>query len=435
MSSAAVTILGTAILALLLAGYLGQHFLPPPKPKIVGIDLGTTYSCIGAYHAVSGRVDILADDHGHQCIPSVVAFSGDNILVGYDAVRQADHNPAHTLYDAKRFIGKTFSKEELDAEKIRYPFELLLDENGMVKYVVGKRLVSPEFVGSQILKTLRHTAEKNLSIPITKAVMSVPAEFDENQRNFTRQAALLAGIEVLRTINEPTAAALAYGLHTKEGIQDILVVDLGGGTLDVSLLDIQNGMFLTRAMAGNNHLGGQDFNERLKSHLTSEIERQYGRSLIDMEDVQSLRSAVESAKLRLTNQHSTRFTLHLHSLSNSGLENNVVTFEQTLDRGTFEEVNSDLFQKVLEPIERVLEAGELKPSDVEEIVLVGGSTRIPKVRDMIRDYFGKDPNVSIDPELAVVMGVSVQAGILGGVWPLSVSAIEAPTAARKIYLG
>lgn len=435
MSSAAVTILGTAILALLLAGYLGQHFLPPPKPKIVGIDLGTTYSCIGAYHAVSGRVDILADDHGHQCIPSVVAFSGDNILVGYDAVRQADHNPAHTLYDAKRFIGKTFSKEELDAEKIRYPFELLLDENGMVKYVVGKRLVSPEFVGSQILKTLRHTAEKNLSIPITKAVMSVPAEFDENQRNFTRQAALLAGIEVLRTINEPTAAALAYGLHTKEGIQDILVVDLGGGTLDVSLLDIQNGMFLTRAMAGNNHLGGQDFNERLKSHLTSEIERQYGRSLIDMEDVQSLRSAVESAKLRLTNQHSTRFTLHLHSLSNSGLENNVVTFEQTLDRGTFEEVNSDLFQKVLEPIERVLEAGELKPSDVEEIVLVGGSTRIPKVRDMIRDYFGKDPNVSIDPELAVVMGVSVQAGILGGVWPLSVSAIEAPTAVRKIYLG
>lgn len=154
-----------------------------------------------------------------------------------------------------------------------------------------------------------------------------------------------------------------------------------------------------------------------------------------MEDVQSLRSAVESAKLRLTNQHSTRFTLHLHSLSNSGLENNVVTFEQTLDRGTFEEVNSDLFQKVLEPIERVLEAGELKPSDVEEIVLVGGSTRIPKVRDMIRDYFGKDPNVSIDPELAVVMGVSVQAGILGGVWPLSVSAIEAPTAVRKIYLG
>lgn len=435
MSSAAVTILGTAILALLLAGYLGQHFLPPPKPKIVGIDLGTTYSCIGAYHAVSGRVDILADDHGHQCIPSVVAFSGDNILVGYDAVRQADHNPAHTLYDAKRFIGKTFSKEELDAEKIRYPFELLLDENGMVKYVVGKRLVTPEFVGSQILRTLRHTAEKNLSIPITKAVMSVPAEFDENQRNFTRQAALLAGIEVLRTINEPTAAALAYGLHTKEGIQDILVVDLGGGTLDVSLLDIQNGMFLTRAMAGNNHLGGQDFNERLKSHLTSEIERQYGRSLIDMEDVQSLRSAVESAKLRLTNQHSTRFTLHLHSLSNSGLENNVVTFEQTLDRGTFEEVNSDLFQKVLEPIERVLEAGELKPSDVEEIVLVGGSTRIPKVRDMIRDYFGKDPNVSIDPELAVVMGVSVQAGILGGVWPLSVSAIEAPTAVRKIYLG
>lgn len=434
MSSGAVTILGTAVLALLLAGYFGQRYLPPPKPKIAGIDLGTTYSCIGVYHAVSGHVDIIADDFGHQCIPSVVAFSGEKILVGYDAVKQAEHNPANTLYDAKRFIGKIFTKEELEAEMPRYPFRLVLDENGMVHYDVNGKLISPEFVGSQILKTLRRTAEKNLTVPITKAVMSVPAEFDNIQRNFTRRAAQLAGIEILRIINEPTAAALAYGLHTKDGVQDVLVIDLGGGTLDVSLLDIQSGMFLTRAMAGNNHLGGQDFNERLKNHISSQIENMYGQPLTNAEDIQSLRSAVEDAKLRLTNEDSTTLSLNLHSLFANRPGSKVIRFEQTLDRRTFEDINSDLFRKVIEPIDRVLEASELKPADVEEIVLVGGSTRIPKVRELIKEYFGKDPNISIDPELAVVTGVSVQAGILGGVWPLKVSAIEAPTAAKKIYL-
>lgn len=433
MSSGVYTILGTAVLALLLAGYLGQRYLPPPKPKIVGIDLGTTYSCIGVYHAVTGHVNVIADEDGHQCIPSVVAFSGENILVGYEAVKQAEHNPTNTLYDAKRFIGKAFTKDELNAEMSRYPFQLTSDKDGFVHYVVDGKLISPEFVGSQLLNTLRKTAERNLSAPVTKAVMSVPAEFDERQRNYTRLAARLAGIDVLRVINEPTAAALAYGLHTKEGAHDVLVIDLGGGTLDVSLLDIQSGMFLTRAMAGNNHLGGQDFNERLKNYVADEIEKRFGRPLTDAEDVQSLRSTVEDAKLRLTADHSTQLHLRLHSLSD-GAKRNPVTFEQTLERRTFEDINADLFKKFLEPIDRVLAASELRPQDVEEVVLVGGSTRIPKIREMVRDYFEKEPNVSIDPELAVATGVAIQAGIIGGMWPLTVSAIEAPTAVKKIYV-
>ncbi|KAJ8317457.1 hypothetical protein KUTeg_005361, partial [Tegillarca granosa] len=398
---------GSSILVILLAGYWAQHYLPPPKPKIVGIDLGTTYSCIGMYHAVSGKVDILETQDGHKCIPSVVAFSEEGVLVGYKAVAQAEHNPKNTIYDAKRFIGKKFTKEELEIAQKQYSFKVsnffYIWENSLKQMI------------------------KNLSAPVTKVVMSVPAEFDQSQRNYTKKAASMSGLDVFRIINEPTAAALAYGLHTKPGLRIVLVVDLGGGTLDVSLLRVQGGMFLTQAMAGNNRLGGQDFNMRLLEYLKDDIENQFNQKLTDKEDLQTLRLAVEEAKINLTHQLSTDLHIHLHSLGNKN------SYKRTITRSEFEKINMDLFKKVLEPIRKVLESVELPKEEVDEIVLVGGSTRIPNVRKRIQKFFGKDLNTAIDPELAVATGVSIQAGIIGGMWPLTVSAVELQNSVQKIH--
>ncbi|XP_052773623.1 heat shock 70 kDa protein 13-like [Mya arenaria] len=424
-------VLGSSILAVLLAGYFAQKYLPPPKPKIVGIDLGTTYSCVGVYHAVRGTVDVLDVQDDHQCIPSVVAFSeSGQILVGYDAVAQSEHNPANTLYDAKRFIGKVYTEAEIAKAQKQYPFKLSGDKEGMVHFIVQVngtvRHVYPEDVGGIIIGTLREAAANNLSGPVTKAVMSVPAEFNQLQRNYTRKAAELAGLEVLRVINEPTAAALAYGLHNKLGLENVVVVDLGGGTLDVSLLNVQGGMFLTQAMAGNNRLGGQDFNQRLMSHLKKVITQRYGDHLTDKEDLQSLLLHVEEIKINLTKDKDCEIEVWLHSLGK--------TFSEKITRTLFEDLNRDLFRKVLEPIKKVLEAVEMTKDDINEIVLVGGSTRIPKVRQLIAEFFEKEPNTSIDPELAVASGVSIQAGIIGGMWPLTVSAVELPTQVKKIHL-
>ncbi|XP_069140690.1 heat shock 70 kDa protein 13-like [Argopecten irradians] len=425
-------IIGTAIMAIFMAGYFAQHYLPPPTPKIVGIDLGTTYSCVGVYHAVSGRVDVLEVQDGHQCIPSVVAYTSKGVLVGYDAVAQAEHNPKNTIYDAKRFIGKTVSEEELVQAQKRYPFKILADKTGMVEFVMSvnntELRLRPEEIGSVIVNKLKHTAEANLSAPVTKVVMSVPAEFNPLQRNYTKKAASLTGLEVFRVINEPTAAALAYGLHTKPSLQNVMVVDLGGGTLDVSLLNVQGGMFLTQAMAGNNHLGGQDFNLRLYNHILENIATQFNRRLTHKEDLQSVRLGVENLKISLTSQSSTNVVIPLQSFGPD------VVYKTVITRSEFEKLNEDLFEKVLVPIKTVLKTIELPKEEVDEIVLVGGSTRIPKVRELIGEFFGKDPNTSVDPELAVAMGVSVQAGIIGGMWPLKVSAVELPTSVKKIQI-
>ncbi|XP_005098078.1 heat shock 70 kDa protein 13 [Aplysia californica] len=427
--SSSFIIIGTSILALLLAGYFAQKYLPPPPPKVVGIDLGTTYSCIGMYHAVSGNVTILETQDGHKCIPSVVAFTEDGVLVGYKAVAQAEHNPFNTLYDAKRFIGKKFTDEELKEAQKQYAFKLQADPLGMVTFLIEvngtQNAVAPEEVGYYIISELARAAERNLSARVKRVVMSVPAEFDDMQRNYTIKSGSLADLDVLRLINEPTAAAMAYGLHKKTSPHNILVVDLGGGTLDVSLLNVQGGMFLTQAMAGNNHLGGQDFNQRLMNHLLGVISSRYGLSLKDKEDIQGLRLKVEEAKLNLTSQQEVLISLTLHSLDN-------VVFSEKISRTQFEKLNADLFEKVLIPINRVLESTELLPEDVDEIVLVGGSTRIPKVIEMVSEHMGKRPNTHIDPELAVVTGVSVQAGILGGMWPLTVSAVELPSRVKKM---
>lgn len=452
--SGEMTILGSAILTLLLAGYLAQQYLPMPTPKVIGIDLGTTYCSVGVFHAGTGEVKVIADSSGHQSIPSMVSFTENDVYAGYEALELADSNPQNTIYDAKRFIGKIFTPEELERESDRYPFKVLYKEGDAVYSIKTNETftVTSEYISSQLLLKLKKMAEEYLGLPVSKAVISVPAEFDQRQRNYTVKAANLAGLDILRVINEPTAAAMAYGLH-KVDVYNVLVVDLGGGTLDVSLLNKQGGMFLTRAMAGNNKLGGQDFNQRLLQYLYDSIYTTYGSLPPLKEEIHRLRQSVEAVKLNLTLHNSSwvRMPLTLPTRQQGEAEeqsqkvrpkegasvreeerqndrSNIqrVHFEAEISRKLFEHLNEDLFQKILVPIERVLKEGHLQKDEVDEIVLVGGSTRIPRIRQVIRDYFDKEPNTSVDPDLAVVTGVAIQAGIVGGSWPLQVSAIEIP---------
>ncbi|XP_068281087.1 heat shock 70 kDa protein 13 [Nyctibius grandis] len=461
--AAQMAVLGSAVLALLLAGYLAQQYLPMPTPKIIGIDLGTTYCSVGVFLPGTGQVKVIADGNGRNSIPSIVCFTERDVYVGYDGLELADSNPQNTIYDAKRFIGKIFTSEELKSESSRYPFKIF-NNNGSAEFSVTTSetfRITPEHIGSALLLKLKRMAEDYLGMPISKAVISVPAEFDERQRNSTIKAANFAGLEILRVVNEPTAAAMAYGLH-KAHVFNVLVVDLGGGTLDVSLLNKQGGMFLTRAMAGNNKLGGQDFNQRLMLYLYDQLHQMYGSLPTRKEEIHRLRQAVEAVKLNLTVHEAATLRVSLtmperkltkelpesgvktntvlkdkpsqnpedlKNLGNSSkVENNFVkvVFETEISRKLFEMLNEDLFEKILVPIEQVLKEGHLHKAEVDEIVLVGGSTRIPQIRKVIRDFFGKEPNTSVDPDLAVVMGVALQAGIIGGSWPLQVSAIEIP---------
>ncbi|XP_069745136.1 heat shock 70 kDa protein 13 [Narcine bancroftii] len=435
----AMQILGSSILALLLAGYLAQQYLPPPKPKVIGVDLGTTYCSVGVFQPGTGEVMVIPDQTGRRSIPSVVSFTEKATLVGYGAQEMGDTNPVNTVYDAKRFIGKRFTPEELKDESSRYQFKVAYT-NGVAEFSISVNEsfhVTPEYIGSLLLLELKKMAEDYVGMPVSRAVISVPADFDESQRIYTVKAAQLAGLNILRVINEPTAAAMAYGLH-KVDVFNVLVVDLGGGTLDVSLLNKQGGMFLTRAMAGNNQLGGQDFNQRLLKYLYSRIHQRFGTLPFNKQDVHHLRQVVEAAKLNLTFTDSVLIRIPLslpdpwqpnemvrHSQGEAGGQNQVM-MEETVTRALFEELNQDLFEKILDPVKEVLTCGQLGPSEVDEVVLVGGSTRIPRIRQVIREFFGKEPNTSVDPDLAVVIGVALQAGIMSGSWPLQVSALEIP---------
>uniref|UniRef100_A0A8C9PY04 Heat shock 70 kDa protein 13 n=1 Tax=Spermophilus dauricus TaxID=99837 RepID=A0A8C9PY04_SPEDA len=456
-----MSILGSAVLTLLLAGYLAQQYLPLPTPKVIGIDLGTTYCSVGVFFPGTGKVKVIPDENGHISIPSMVSFTDSDVYVGYESLELADSNPQNTIYDAKRFIGKIFTPEELEAEIGRYPFKVL-NKNGLVEFSVTSNetiTVSPEYVGSRLLLKLKEMAEEYLGMPVANAVISVPAEFDLKQRNSTIEAANLAGLKILRVINEPTAAAMAYGLH-KADVFHVLVIDLGGGTLDVSLLNKQGGMFLTRAMSGNNKLGGQDFNQRLLQYLYKLVYQTYGFLPSRKEEIHRLRQAVEMVKLNLTLHQSAQISVLLTVEEKDGKEaqsndtelpkdklnpvdghanrefgpgllekksgKSQVLFETEISRKLFDSLNEDLFQKILVPIQQVLKEGHLDKTEIDEVVLVGGSTRIPRIRQVIQEFFGKDPNTSVDPDLAVVTGVAIQAGIDGGSWPLQVSALEIP---------
>uniref|UniRef100_A0A9L0IFX0 Heat shock 70 kDa protein 13 n=1 Tax=Equus asinus TaxID=9793 RepID=A0A9L0IFX0_EQUAS len=426
------TVNKTSVLTLLLAGYLAQQYLPLPTPKVIGIDLGTTYCSVGVFFPGSGKVKVIPDENGHISIPSMVSFTDSDVFVGYESL-------------------------DVDFRKT------VLNKNGMVEFSVTSNetiTVSPEYVGSRLLLKLKEMAEEYLGMPVANAVISVPAEFDLKQRNSTIEAANLAGLKILRVINEPTAAAMAYGLH-KADVFHVLVIDLGGGTLDVSLLNKQGGMFLTRAMSGNNKLGGQDFNQRLLQYLYKQIYETYGFLPSRKEEIHRLRQAVEMVKLNLTLHQSAQLSVLLtveekdrkepqstdtelpkdrlspsdghpmNSVFEAGLSEkksgeSQVLFETEISRKLFDSINEDLFQKILVPIQQVLKEGHLEKTEIDEVVLVGGSTRIPRIRQVIQEFFGKDPNTSVDPDLAVVTGVAIQAGIDGGSWPLQVSALEIP---------
>ena len=426
------------VLAVLALGYFAQSRLPPPKPVIIGIDLGTTFSCAAVYYAISGNVNVVEDELGNKLLPSSVylGIHGKQV-VGYDSFKHQGENPEHVIYDAKRFIGKkNLNEATIERQQKLYPFKIKLFKgsaqfginiNGNVSYY------EPEDIGSFILTKLKRATEKKIGREINMAVISVPAEFDSLQRNATIEAGKRAGLNVIRVINEPTAAAMAYGLHKNKGVSNVLVVDFGGGTLDVSLLSIQGGMFYTMAMAGNNRLGGQDVNQNVYDYIVKLIKETHGFQVEDISHQQQIRTEVENIKINLTYSPAAIVDMKFKSPAGSG---SIFKVNFTLSRETFEKINQQLFEKVLVPIKRVLKEVEMNENEIDEIVLVGGSTRIPKVRKIIQKYFNKEPNVGIDPELAVVTGVAIQAGILGGGWPLKVAAVELPTSnIQKIEIG
>ena len=429
-SETTCTIIGGSLIILLIAGYFGQQFLPAPKPKIIGLDLGTTFSCVGIYHAITGRVQVIPAQRNRSCMPSIVSFlSNGTSLLGYDAFDHLETNRKYTIYDAKRFIGKQFTVETVEKIQRDYPFELYRTEAGDVEFVISENgtRATPEKIGSLLLTHLKELVETYLMIPKIKvSVLSVPAEFDDQQRQATKRAAELSQLHVERIISEPTAAALAYGLHKRDDVRYVLVIDIGGGTTDVSLLSVQGGMFSTQAMAGNNRLGGQDFNQNLFNYILTQIDDS-DRSKVDPNFLQHLRIEVEKCKIDL-----------------SSLDHCSIDSKWLITREKFEEINQDLFRKILEPLDRIFTyvngdndediSDRLTAKNIDEIVLVGGSTRMLRIRQLIENYFQKKPNIEIDPDVAVTHGVSIQAGILGGMWPLNVSATEVRTAVEKIHI-
>ncbi|CAL8101946.1 unnamed protein product [Calicophoron daubneyi] len=378
---------------------------------VIGIDLGTTYSCVGIFR--SGRVEVIANDQGNRITPSYVAFTAEGErLVGDAAKNQLTTNPENTVYDVKRLIGRTYDDESVQKDIKHYPFKVINKSNKPyieVKVGTETRTFAPEEISAMVLGKMKESAEQYLGKPVTHAVVTVPAYFNDAQRQATKDAGVIAGLNVLRIINEPTAAAIAYGLDKREGEKNILVFDLGGGTFDVSLLTIENGVFEVVATSGDTHLGGEDFDQRVVNYFASAYKKKTGKDIRDdKRAVQKLRREVEKAKRTL----STAQTVRVEIESFIGGE----PFSEQLTRARFEELNADLFKSTLGPVKQVMDDSGLKSTEIDEIVLVGGSTRIPKVQQLIKDYFsGKEPNRGINPDEAVANGAAVQGGVIGGV--------------------
>jgi len=376
----------------------------------VGIDLGTTYSCVGVYK--NGRVEIIANDQGNRITPSYVAFTESDRLTGDAAKNQATVNPSNTVYDAKRLIGRKYSDNTVQHDKKLLPYEIA-DKGGKpyigVTFKGEKKQYSPEEISSMVLTKMKDTAEAFLGKKIKNAVVTVPAYFNDAQRQATKDAGTIAGMNVLRIINEPTAAAIAYGLDKKGGAEkNILVFDLGGGTFDVSILTIDNGVFEVISTSGDTHLGGEDFDRRVIDYLLKVFKRKNGKDLTDdKRAIQKLRREVERAKRALSTSATQR--IDIESLTDG------VDFSETLTRARFEELCADLFKKTLGPVQKALDDSGLKKNQVDELLLVGGSTRIPKVQALLKEMFNnKEPNKGINPDEAVAYGAAVQGGILSG---------------------
>ena len=377
---------------------------------VIGIDLGTTYSCVGIFK--NGRVEIIPNELGNRITPSQVAFTDDEKLVGEAAKNQAAQNPLRTVYVVKRLVGRNFDDKEVQRDLKYLPYKVV--SKGGKPYIKietthGEKQMSPEEISAMILIKMKEVAEAYLGKEVKYAVVTVPAYFNDAQRTATKDAGVIAGLEVLRIINEPTAAAIAYGMDKKSGEKTIVVFDLGGGTFDVSLLTIDNGVFEVVATAGDTHLGGEDFDQRLTEHFVKIFKKKNSGVDIkkDPRALAKLKQEVEKAKRDLSSIHQTKINIE-------GIVDGI-DFSETITRARFEELCSDLFKKTLQPVQQVLDDAGMKKSEIDEVVLVGGSTRIPKVQQLIKDFFnGKEPNRGINPDEAVAYGAAVQGGILGG---------------------
>jgi len=396
---------------LVLAG-VSQVFGADDEPigTVIGIDLGTTYSCVGVFK--NGRVEIIANDQGNRITPSYVAWTDEGErMIGDSAKNQATINPENTVFDVKRLIGRKFSDKSVQADKKLVPYKIVSkDDKPYVEVQLNgsPRQFAPEEVSAMILVKMKEIAEAYLGKQVYHAVITVPAYFNDAQRQATKDAGQISGMSVQRIINEPTAAAIAYGLDKKGGEKNILVFDLGGGTFDVTLLTIDNGVFEVLATNGDTHLGGEDFDQRVMAYFIKLLKKRDNVDITtDKRALQKLRREVERVKRALSSQHQAR--LEIEGLMDG------VDFSETLTRARFEELNIDLFKKTLGPVQKVLEDGDMKKDEVDEIVLVGGSTRIPKVQTLLKDFFdGKEPSRGVNPDEAVAYGAAVQGGILSG---------------------
>ncbi|MCW2653745.1 MAG: chaperone protein DnaK [Mycobacterium sp.] len=376
--------------------------------KAVGIDLGTTNSVIAAMQG--GEPTVIPNAEGSRTTPSVVAFTENGErLVGQLAKRQAIMNPKGTIYSAKRFIGRRYDEVAEEAKAVT--FDIVPGPNGEARFNVRGKLYSPEEISAMVLRKLADDAAKNLGERVTEAVITVPAYFNDAQRNATKDAGRIAGLEVLRIINEPTAAALAYGLE-KKGHETVLVFDLGGGTFDVSLLDVGDGVVEVRATAGDSHLGGDDFDRRLVDYLADEFQRENGIDLRkDPQALQRLFEAAERAKVELSSVTQTQLNLPFITADANGPKH----LTMTVTRAQFEELTHDLVERTMGPVQQAMSDAKVTANDIDEVILVGGSTRIPAVQALVRRLTGgKDPNMSVNPDEVVALGAAIQAGVLKG---------------------
>ncbi|KAK4193432.1 putative hsp70-like protein [Podospora australis] len=388
----------------------GAADIQPGEP-VIGIDLGTTYSCVGVMKM--GRVEIIANDQGHRITPSYVGFAEDTgeRLVGDAAKNQFAGNPRNTIFDVKRLIGRSFSDKGVQADIKHMPFTVARGKGDkpLVEVSVGGEMkkFSPEEVSAMVLGKMRDVAEGYLGQKVKHAVITVPAYFNDKQRQATKDAGTIAGLNVVRVVNEPTAAALAYGIDKMEGEHTVLVYDLGGGTFDVSLLSMEDRAFQVLATAGDTRLGGEDFDNKVINHLAKQFKKAHNIDLTgDVKAMGKLKREAEKAKRTLSSQSSTRIEIEgLHKGKD---------FSETLTRAKFEELNMAMFKRTLKPVEQVLKDAGVDKSEVTDIVLVGGSTRIPKIKALVEEYFGKKVSGGVNPDEAVAFGAAVQGGIITG---------------------
>ena len=383
------------------------------KAPAIGIDLGTTYSCVGVWQ--NGKVDIIPNDMGERTTPSYVAFTDTERLVGDAAKNQITRNPTNTVFDAKRLIGRKYEEREVQEDMKLWPFKIVKDPKSdrpqvQITYQKQEKKFFAEEISAMVLQKLKQTATDFLGKEVKDAIVTVPAYFNDSQRQATKDAGTISGLNVLRIINEPTAAAIAYGLDKKSQTEEnVLIFDLGGGTFDVSLLSLEDGLFEVRATNGNTHLGGEDFDNRLVEYCAGEFRRKTGIDIKkNAKALRRVRASAEKAKRALS--AATQATVDIDALMDGEDLNVVIT------RSKFEDLCMDLFKKCMPPLENVIKDGKMSKSQINEVVLVGGSTRIPKIQQMVQEFFnGKEPNKSINPDEAVAYGAAVQAAIMTNV--------------------